>query len=351
MNEIISHLFEEKKSSENEVSPKDTKNYIYHYNFDIKYEILCPIIKDIQLETQLIKFFKNYQYSDLIFITGNSTSSINSRFFFNYRKMVDFYFQVTFFEEMDDSLKIVYHIYKTKPINANFDLALSLFKREKKAILEIEIIPPKNIIIPEKILNIIYNELDYNFLYLSLAVKLKKEKLIYYNSGIIQNEFFVLSQIIQNIKLIEYLINGKLTNITNKKKDIDGINSDGKNKNIQLNEVYKVNLYKQKEESSLDNISFKIINFKSREDKLMINIKIIYDNGIEGKNNLSSNSLYNIVTLNITKITNNLTFILIKTILDDDYKDRNINSIKKVSNKILSKLKKLSEISKNQISF
>ena len=69
--------------------------------------------------------------------------------------MVDFYFQVTFFEERDDSLKIVYHIYKTKPINANFDLALSLFKREKKAILEIEIIPPKNIIIPEKILNII----------------------------------------------------------------------------------------------------------------------------------------------------------------------------------------------------
>ena len=134
-------------------------------------------------------------------------------------------------------------------------------------------------------------------------------------------------------------------------KVIDGINSDGKNKNIQLNEVYKVNLYKQKEESSLDNISFKIINFKSREDKLMINIKIIYDNGIEGKNNLSSNSLYNIVTLNITKITNNLTFILIKTILDDDYKERNINSIKKVSNKILSKLKKLSEISKNQISF
>lgn len=333
------------------IKQSEERKYIYHYNFDIKYEILCPIIKDIQLETQLIKFFKNYQYSDLIFITGNSTSSINSRFFFNYRKMVDFYFQVTFFEEMDDSLKIVYHIYKTKPINANFDLALSLFKREKKAILEIEIIPPKNIIIPEKILNIIYNELDYNFLYLSLAVKLKKEKLIYYNSGIIQNEFFVLSQIIQNIKLIEYLINGKLTNITNKKKDIDGINSDGKNKNIQLNEVYKVNLYKQKEESSLDNISFKIINFKSREDKLMINIKIIYENGNEGKNNLSSNSLYNIVTLNITKITNNLTFILIKTILDDDYKERNINYIKKISNKILSKLKKLSEISKNQISF
>ena len=83
----------------------------------------------------------------------------------------------------------------------------------------------------------------------------------------------------------------------------------------------------------------------------MINIKIIYENGIEGKNNLSSNSLYNIVTLNITKITNNLTFILIKTILDDDYKERNINYIKKISNKILSKLKKLSEISKNQISF
>ena len=90
-------------------------------------------------------------------------------------------------------------------------------------------------------MKLIYNEFDYNFLYLSLALKLKKEKFIFYNSAIIQNEFLLLSQIIQNTKLIQYLINGNLVNLTikNSKKENDINNNDKLNNNIILNNIYK----------------------------------------------------------------------------------------------------------------
>ena len=74
--------------------------------------------------------------------------------------------------------------------------------------IEIEIILQKVIIISEKILNVIYSELDYN--YLSQAIKSQKHNSFFINSAIIKNEFSVLSQIIQNVKLIEFIINGNI---------------------------------------------------------------------------------------------------------------------------------------------
>ena len=74
--------------------------------------------------------------------------------------------------------------------------------------MEIEIILQKVIIISEKILNVIYSELDYN--YLSQAIKSQKHNSFFINSAIIKNEFSVLSQIIQNVKLIEFIINGNI---------------------------------------------------------------------------------------------------------------------------------------------
>ena len=171
--------FEEEKSNTEKDSPKPEKKYIYTYNFDIKYEVIKSIIKDFQKMSQLIKFIKDYQISDLIFITGDSTCSIDSRFCFNYRKIIDFYSRVLDFQESDNFSKIIYYVYKTKPINKNFGIVLSLYEDEKKAKLQIEIIPAMGMIIQEKYLSIIYNEFDYNFLYLSLALKLKKEKLIH----------------------------------------------------------------------------------------------------------------------------------------------------------------------------
>ena len=349
MNKINSLLFEERKL--NFDSLKNMNKYCYHYNFDIKYETLKTIIKDIQVLSQLIQLIKKYQFSDLIFITGESTCSVDSRFYFNYRKMIDFYSRVLSFEELENSVKIKYHIYKTKPICINFIIIFSLFKQDKNAKLEIEIIPPNGIIISEKIKNIIYNEFDYNFLYLSLALKLKKENLISFNSAIIQNEFFVLSQISQNIKLIDYLINGKLVNINNNKKKNKMAEFDEKDNYIHLNDIFKVNLSKQKETYLLKDISFKIISINSREDKLKINIKILFDGKDEEKENWFSNSLQNVITINMTKITKDSTFIMFKYLSDSNYDINNINSIKKAMKKIMSKIEKLSIISKNKTCF
>ena len=66
-----------------------------------------------------------------------------------------------------------------------------------------------------------------------------------------------LSQIIQNIKLIEYLTNRKIINITN---------SDKADNYIHLNEEYKVNLTKQKEEDITKNdIKFKITSLNQEK--------------------------------------------------------------------------------------
>jgi len=332
-------LFEEEKSNTEKDFPKPEKNYIYTYNFDIKYEVIKSIIKDFQKMSQLIKFIKDYQISDLIFIIGESTCSIDSRFYFNYRKIIDFYSRVLDFQESDNFLKIIYYVYKTKPINKNFGIVLSLYANDKKAKLQIEIIPAMGMIIQEKYLNIIYNEFDYNFLYLSLALKLKKEKLLHFNSAIINNEFFVLSQIIQNIKLIEYLINRKLVNLNNKKTD-----DDNKGKNIHLNDEYKIHLNKQKEDNQDNDLYFQIINFKSNEDKLIIKLKLIFNAKNKEKNDSGINLLDNIITINLTKITKKTTFILIKCILDSEHSDNYEIPIQKFLNKIFCKIKKLSEL-------
>ena len=288
MNMMNLDTIEEKKTSIDVEFKNTKKKYVYVQDIQIKYEILNPIMKNLQMFFQLVKLIKNYQYSDLIFIIGNSTSSVNSRFYFNYRKIIDFYFLVLYSKENENSLEIKYHIYKSKPNIMNFIISLSLTRNENNSKLEMEIIPKKGIIISEKLLNIIFSEISYNFLYLSLALKLKKENSTYFNSGIIKNEFFVLSQIFQNIKLIEYLINGKLINISNKNNE-----SDNEDKYIHLNEIYNINLTKSREENLLNDISFKIINFKSREDKLIINLKILFDKNDKDKNHLNVNYIYN----------------------------------------------------------
>ena len=336
--------FEEEKSNTEKDSHKPEKNYIYTYNFDIKYEVIKSIIKDFQKMSQLIKFIKDYQISDLIFITGDSTCSIDSRFYFNYRKIIDFYSLVLDFQESENFLKIVYYVYKTKPICKKFKLIFSLFEFKKKAKLEIEIIPINNVIIPEKYLNIIYNEFDYNFLYLSLALKLKKEKLIHFNSGIINNEFFIISQIIQNIKIIEYLFNRKLINITNGNTDEEKIILDKKDNYIHLNEIYKLILRKQKGDIPEKDIILKVINFKSRDDILDIKLNILSNSKNKENDDTNNNSLYNIITINLRKITKNSSFILIKCIFDPEQSDDNGILIKKFLNKFLSRIQKLSEL-------
>ena len=265
-------------------------NYLYHYIFDIKYEILSPIIRDLQTVSQLIRFIQNNQLSDLIFILGNNSYSLESRFYFNYRKIIDFYIKVIDFIETDYCFKIKYNIYKTKPISKNFFVNISLIKeKENNSKLEIEIILINDTIINQKILNLINNEFNYNFLYLSQAIKSIKQNSFSYNSIIIKQEFHILAQILQNVKLIEYIINGKFEKIINVEKEeynssksnnINNININNDNF-IHLNEIYKIIFNKKKEIKdwiSVNNISFKIQSLIVREDRMILQLKIFLNN-------------------------------------------------------------------------
>ena len=114
---------------------------------------------------------------------------------------------------------------------------------------------------------------------------------------------------------------------------------------------HKLKLSKQKEQNSLNDISFKIINFKSREDKLTINIKILFDKKDKEKKDSNLNQTYNVISVNLVKITTNSSFVLIKNIFDSDICEANKDIITKLLKKTLYKIEKLSNISKNKISF
>ena len=151
--------------------------YINYYNFDIPYQQLSPIIKDVQICSQLIKFIKKHQLSDLIFIKGNNSYSIESRFYFNYRNIIDFYIKVLDFIETDYFTRITYYIYKTRPASKEFMVSLAIFYNdEKSSKINIEIMLFNKATLNNKILNIIYNEFNLNFTYLSQAIKSNKLK-------------------------------------------------------------------------------------------------------------------------------------------------------------------------------
>ena len=324
--------------------------YFYYYIFDIKYEILAPIIKDVQCISQLIKFIKNNQLSDLILIYGKNSYSIDSRFYFNYRNIIDFYVKVTDFIETDNFIKILYYIYKTGPISKKFFVSLSLFNNDegKSSKLEFELILPKENIINQKILNIIYGELNFNYLYLTQAIKNQKNNSFFYNSSIIKNEFLTLCQIMQNVKLIEYMINGKLQKINVESKEND-CNFLDYNKYIHLNDIFTINIKKKKvikDWLCLNNISFQIKFLKTKEDRMTIQYKILLND-----QEINDNPINNIILIHVRKLTDNSCFVLIKSSWDIDIPKNVVFEIKQIFEKSLNKIEKLCQIAKDKYKF
>ena len=342
-----------KPNTLNETQSFENK-YTYKYFFDIKYELIAPIIKDLQIVSQLINFIKKDQLSDLILISGENCYSVDTRFYFNYRHIIDFYVKVTELFENEYFMKINYNIYKTGPISKKFYANISLFKNNENinsSIFKLEIILPKNDVIYQRILDLIFSELNYNYQYLSQAIKSQKYNLFLYNSSIINNDSQILSKILQNIKLIEYIINGKLEkNIGGK----EGLNNSDYDKFIHLNEIYKVEFNKRKEINnwlSLNNISFKIKFLKARKDRMTIHFKIIPKSKEESKNQIEDNPITNILIVHVRHLINNSSFVLIKSSWDTDIPKNIIIEIKKIMKKSMNKIQKLSKLTKSEYNF
>ncbi len=321
-------------------------NYINYYKLNIRYELITPIIKDIQISSQLIRFVKKHLISDLIFIKGNNSYSKDSRFYFNYRNIIDFYVKVLDFIETDYFTNIKYYIYKTKPPSKEFALYVTLFYiDENSSKLAIEIIL-YNATLNKRILNLIYNEFNQLFSYLVQAIKDNKLQSFSFYSSIIKNEFYVLTQILQNRKLIEYVVGGQFKKIEKDNNQEDKIN-DIEKPFIKLAEKYIINLKKNNDlnEYLLANkIFFQIQLLKIREDNMFIQFKIIHNNK-EIVND--SNSIYNLVTFCIRKLTTDSSFIFIRCTWDREL-DLNLkNSINIFCKKCLHNLEKLSKTSKH----
>ena len=329
------------KENINAINNKDLSNrYMNNFHFDINYQLLSRIIKDIQLVSQLIKCIQINQLSDIIFIQGNNSYSIESRFYLNYRKIIDFYVKVIDFIETENLTQIKYYVYKTIPKSNNFIITLNLNNVNNDCSkLTIEIILFSNINLCQKIVDIIFNELNLNFMYLSQSIKCKKYKFLYFSSNIIKNDFYSLSQIIKNIKLINYIINGKLEKISTDNNDNNDKTS------IHVNEFYKVKLKKNliSEYINIYNVMLKVNIIRIKEDNIIIQYKIYSDNN-DNKTNVN-NITNNLITINIRKLTSNSFFILIKYIWDVSLKEDIILSIKNFINKIIIRIEKICNIS------
>ena len=309
------------------------------YNFDVKYELLSSIIKDFQLVSQLIKSIENNQLSDLIFIKGNSSYSIESRFYFKYRNIIDFYIKVLDYIETD-SIQIKYLVYKTRPSSNNFAVNLNLFHTdEETSKLSIEILLSDNAIFNEKIVNIIHNEFNLNFKYLAQAIKNNKQKSLHFCSAIVNSDFYALIQIVQNIKLIEYILHGKLEKIKYEYKHDD--DSKDKESYIHVNDIYQINLKKKGiiyDYININNVTLNVYSIKVKGDYLLIQCKLL--NNIIN-NNVDNNKTNNLFSIIIRKLTSNSSFILVKYSWNLSLDEKLISSIRNYINKIIIKIEKL----------
>jgi len=340
------------KKEKNQDNKKGENIYINYFSFDLNYEIITPILKDIQTIAQLIKLIINQQISDIIFIKGNNSYTLNARFYFRYKNIIDFYVKVMDVIETDYFTKICFFVYKTKPKSTDFKVNFLIFYQTGNTTdFHLEIVLSKNHQLTNKILKIIYNEIKSNFVYLLQAIKSNKMHSFIFSSSIIKNEFFVLTKIIQNTKLIEYIIKGKLLKIENFQEDKTQINKENELKNekektfLKVKDEFKVSLIKLNNNelnAKLNSTSFRVLLIKIKEDKMIMHIKVLLNNEI----NENNNSNFNVITICIRKLTGNSCFIFIKYIWDLPINNMIINYIKYTVQKCLNNIEKLCKTAK-----
>ena len=340
------------KKEKNQDNIKGENIYINYFSFDLNYEIITPILKDIQTIAQLIKLIINQQISDIIFIKGNNSYTLNARFYFRYKNIIDFYVKVMDVIETDYFTKICFFVYKTKPKSTDFKVNFLIFYQTGNTTdFHLEIVLSKNHQLTNKILKIIYNEIKSNFVYLLQAIKSNKMHSFIFSSSIIKNEFFVLTKIIQNTKLIEYIIKGKLLKIENFQGDKTQINKENELKNekektfLKVKDEFKVSLIKLNNNelnAKLNSTSFRVLLIKIKEDKMIMQIKVLLNNKINENNNTN----FNVITICIRKLTGNSCFIFIKYIWDLPINNMIINYIKYTVQKCLNNIEKLCKTAK-----
>jgi hypothetical protein len=237
-------------------------------------------------------------------------------------------------------IQIKYLVYKTRPSSNNFVVNITLYHTdEETSKLSIEIFLSDNASFNQKIAEIIHNEFNLTFKYLIQAIKNNKQQSLHFCSTIVKSDFYTLTQIVQNIKLIEYILDGKLEKIKYEYKQDD--NSKDKELNIHVNDIYQINLKKKDiiyDYININNVTLNVYSIKVKGDYLLIQCKLLNNNIHNNEDNNKTNNLFSII---IRKLTSNSSFILVKYSWNLSLDEKLISSIRRYINKIINKIEKL----------
>ena len=311
----------------NNNNSKEFIELINRYSFPVSFDNLSPLINDFQNLGNLLNTLQKNIFSEPVMIKGTNLFSINNFFFFTYKNL-NIYMNVEENIQTDYFSSIKFNIYKTQPETFNFKLGINLhyFNSDFSLLFIIVYLPKKNF--NPFLINISLNEQIFTLKLLKKTIELNHKLTFHHSSILLKNNFDFINNLLLNYSIYKFIIPyaTKIEKYKNK-NDIS---------NMLENDIYRVSLNDKKGKLKYNNffIQIKKINQHKNSCKIFYEIKKIDD--INQKP--SSNS----ITFFYKKITENVTFLNIKTIYYNfKYSNENINSFDKYINKIFQNLQNL----------
>ena len=300
---------------------------INRYLFPVSFDKLSPLINDFQNIGNLLNILQKNIFSEPVMIKGTNLFSINNFFFFTYKNL-NIYMNVEENIQTEYFSSIKFNIYKTQPETFGFKLGINLhyYNSEFSLLFFISYLPKQNL--NPFLINISLNEQIFTLKLLKKTIELNHKLSFYYSSILLKNNFDFINNLLLNYSIYKFIIPyaTKIEKYKNKNDE----------SNILENDIYRVFLKDKTGKLKYNNIFFQIkkINQHKNSCKIFYEIKKIGD--INQKP--SSNS----ITFFYKKITENVTFLNIKTIYYNyKYSNENKNSFDKYTNKFFQNLQNL----------
>ena len=316
-----------------------TIKIINRFTFNHPFEIMSPIIRNIQTIGNLMNFIQSKIISDPIILKNKTNFEENTWFFFRYKKFIDIYMKIDEVIETDYFLKINYNIYKTSPKFIQFHFIFTLhYINENKCLLLFENILPQ-INIKTLFIQVNYIEFISNCNILSKAISLNK-RFTFNNNGTVFNiNYDFLQKLFTHYKLFRLLFPDI--------KSIEKINEDNDENTsneevIKEEQTFKVQLKHFKK----FNISSSEINVKVSKSQILKTQSLISFSLQNNDNHINLNENNQFIFF-IKKITNNKTFFLLKTIYNNPIEEKLFNNYSYYTKKIIQNIKNICLVYQN----
>ena len=311
----------------NNNNSKEFIQLINRYSFPVSFDNLSPLINDFQNLGNLLNTLQKNIFSEPVMIKGTNLFSINNFFFFTYKNL-NIYMNVEENIQTDYFSSIKFNIYKTQPETFNFKLGINLhyFNSDFSLLFIIVYLPKKNF--NPFLINISLNEQIFTLKLLKKTIELNHKLSFHHSSILLKNNFDFINNLLLNYSIYKFIIPyaTKIEKYKNK-NDIS---------NMLENDIYRVSLNDKKGKLKYNNFFIQIKKISQHKNSC----KIFYE--IKKIDDINQKPSSNSITFFYKKITENVTFLNIKTIYYNfKYSNENINSFDKYINKIFQNLQNL----------